>query len=121
MCDPLPDHVLPCACIDDGTANRCGSGEEEQAEDMAVAQEGSFGARVRRLREAAGLSQEELAERVGLSPSVSIALNPGSQNQPTRPPLLPLPKPLTPLRPAPSPQPMRPRTVPEGPPPSYRA
>ena len=31
-------------------------GEEEQAKSMAVAQEGSFGARLRRLREAAGLT-----------------------------------------------------------------
>ncbi len=49
---------------------------------MAVAQEGSFGARLRRLRQAAGLTQEELASRAGLSPDAVSALERGQRNRP---------------------------------------
>ncbi len=71
------------ACIDDGTANRREQDEEERAEDMAaVAQEGSFGARLRRLREAASLTQEELASRAGLSPNAVSALERGQRKHP---------------------------------------
>jgi transcriptional regulator with XRE-family HTH domain len=57
-------------------------GEEEQAKIMAVAQEGSFGARLRRLREAAGLTQEELASRVGLSSDAVSRLERGQRKHP---------------------------------------
>ena len=49
---------------------------------MAVAREGSFGARLRRLREAASLTQEELASRAGLS---SDAVSKLERSQRTRP------------------------------------
>ncbi len=49
---------------------------------MAVAHEGSFGARLRRLREAAGLTQEELASRAGLSPDAVSALERGQRKRP---------------------------------------
>ena len=49
---------------------------------MAVAQEGSFGAQLRRLREAAGLTQEELASRAGLSPTAVGALERGQRRRP---------------------------------------
>jgi transcriptional regulator with XRE-family HTH domain len=57
-------------------------GEEEQAQIMAVAQEGSFGARLRRLREAAGLTQEELASRAGLSSDAVSRLECGQRKHP---------------------------------------
>jgi transcriptional regulator with XRE-family HTH domain len=46
---------------------------------MAVAQEGSFGARLRRLREAAGLTQEELASRARLSSDAVSSLERGQR------------------------------------------
>jgi predicted ATPase/DNA-binding XRE family transcriptional regulator len=49
---------------------------------MAVAQEGSFGAQLRKLREAAGLTQEELASRAGLSPTAVSALERGQRKRP---------------------------------------
>jgi transcriptional regulator with XRE-family HTH domain len=49
---------------------------------MAVAQEGSFGAQLRKLREAAGLTQEELASRAGLSPTAVSALERGQRKHP---------------------------------------
>ena len=49
---------------------------------MAVAQEGSFGARLRQLREAAGLTQEELASRAGLSSDAVSTLERGQRNRP---------------------------------------
>ena len=49
---------------------------------MAVAQEGSFGARLRRLREAAGLTQEELASRARLSSDAISALERGQRKRP---------------------------------------
>ena len=49
---------------------------------MAVAQEGSFGARLRRLREAAGLTQEELASRAGLSSDAVSRLERGQRKHP---------------------------------------
>ncbi len=49
---------------------------------MAVAQEGSFGARLRRLREAAGLTQEELTSRVGLSSDAVSRLERGQRKHP---------------------------------------
>src|SRR5918998_1192277 len=49
---------------------------------MAVAQEGSFGARLRRLREAAGLTQEKLASRAGLSPDAVSRLERGQRKHP---------------------------------------
>lgn len=58
------------------------AGEEEQAKIMAVAQEGSFGARLRRLREAAGLTQEELASRAGLSSDAVSRLERGQRKHP---------------------------------------
>jgi transcriptional regulator with XRE-family HTH domain len=57
-------------------------GEEEQAKSMAVAREGSFGARLRRLREAAGFTQEELAVRAGLSPDAIGTLERGQRKHP---------------------------------------
>jgi transcriptional regulator with XRE-family HTH domain len=53
---------------------------------MAVAQEGSFGAQLRKLREEAGLTQEELALRAGLSPTAVSALERGQRKRPTRTP-----------------------------------
>ena len=49
---------------------------------MAVAHEGSFGARLRRLREAAGLTQEELALRAGLSSDAVSRLERGQRKRP---------------------------------------
>ncbi len=49
---------------------------------MAVAQEGSFGARLRWLREAAGLTQEELASRAGLSSDAVSRLERGQRKHP---------------------------------------
>ncbi len=49
---------------------------------MPVAQEGSFGARLRRLREAAGLTQEELASRAGLSSDAVSRLERGQRKHP---------------------------------------
>src|SRR5918998_495104 len=49
---------------------------------MAVAQEGSFGARLRRLREAAGLTQEKLASRAGLSSDAVSRLERGQRKHP---------------------------------------
>ncbi|MDP8974589.1 MAG: helix-turn-helix domain-containing protein [Actinomycetota bacterium] len=49
---------------------------------MAVAREGSFGARLRRLREAAGFTQEELAARAGLSSDAVSALERGQRKRP---------------------------------------
>ena len=51
---------------------------------MAVAQEGSFGAQLRNLREAAGLTQEELALKAGLSPTAVSALERGQRKRPYR-------------------------------------
>ena len=44
----------------------------------------TFGSRLRQLREAAGLTQEELALRAGLSPRAISALERGGGNDPTR-------------------------------------
>src|SRR3712207_3783386 len=63
-------------------AIRRGWGEEKQAKSMAVAQEGSFGGRLRRLREAAGLTQEELASRAGLSSDAVSRLERGQRKHP---------------------------------------
>ncbi len=49
---------------------------------MAVAQEGSFDARLRRLRKAAGLTQEELASRAGLSSDAVSRLERGQRKHP---------------------------------------
>ena len=49
---------------------------------MAVAQEGSFGAQLRQLREAAGLTQEELALRAHLSSDAVSKLEPGQRRRP---------------------------------------
>ena len=56
--------------------------EEKQAKSMAVAREESFGARLRRLREAAGLTQEELASRAGLSSDAVSRLERGQRKHP---------------------------------------
>src|SRR3712207_160650 len=63
-------------------AIRRGWGEEKQAKSMAVAKEGTFGARLRRLREVAGLTQEELASRAGLSADAVSALERGQRKRP---------------------------------------
>ncbi len=49
---------------------------------MARAQEGSFGTRLKRLREAAGLTQEELASGAGLSSDAISALERGQRKRP---------------------------------------
>lgn len=48
----------------------------------AARPEGSFGARLRALRDAAGLTQEELASRAGLSPNAIGALERGQRRRP---------------------------------------
>jgi transcriptional regulator with XRE-family HTH domain len=45
-------------------------------------QDALFGARLRGLREAAGLTQEELAERAGLTAKGISALERGARNRP---------------------------------------
>jgi predicted ATPase/transcriptional regulator with XRE-family HTH domain len=57
-------------------------GEEEQAKSMAVAQQGSFGTRLRRFRKAASLTQEELASRAGLSSDAVSRLERGQRKHP---------------------------------------
>ncbi len=49
---------------------------------MSTAGQGSFGSRLRLLRESAGLSQEELAERAGLSSHAVSALERGTRTRP---------------------------------------
>ncbi len=49
---------------------------------VVVEERGSFGGRLRKLREAAGLSQEELAERAGLSSHAVSALERGTRTRP---------------------------------------
>lgn len=49
---------------------------------MASDEDASFGARLRRLREAAGLTQAELAERADLSPNAISALERGERTRP---------------------------------------
>jgi transcriptional regulator with XRE-family HTH domain len=49
---------------------------------MATAPEGSFGEQLRRLRERAGLTQEEVAERAGLTPDAIGMLERGVRRQP---------------------------------------
>ena len=49
---------------------------------MATSEGASFGARLRRLREASGLSQEELAHRAGLTPNAVGALERGERRRP---------------------------------------
>ncbi len=56
--------------------------EGKQTGNMAVAQEGSFGARLRQLREAAGLTQEELALRAKLSSDAVSKLERGQRRRP---------------------------------------
>ncbi len=58
---------------------RGGSPREASGEDAAAP---SFGERLRRLREAAGLSQEELASRAGLSPKAISLLERGQRKRP---------------------------------------
>src|SRR5918997_5252991 len=57
-------------------------GEEGQAKSMPIAQEGSFGARLRRLREYAVLTQEKLASRAGLSSDAVSRLERGQRKHP---------------------------------------
>ena len=49
---------------------------------MALARERSFGAQLKRLREAAGFTQEELASRAGLSSDAISALERGQRKYP---------------------------------------
>ena len=49
---------------------------------MATSEGVSFGARLRQLREAAGLSQEELARRAGLTPNAVGTLERGERRRP---------------------------------------
>ena len=50
--------------------------------DKVGEQDLTFGSRLRRLREAAGLTQEELALRAGLSPRAISALERGERQRP---------------------------------------
>ena len=59
------------------------SKEWERIRGMATTErDESFGSRLRRLREAAGLTQEELAERAGLSPMAIGMLERGQRRRP---------------------------------------
>jgi predicted ATPase/DNA-binding XRE family transcriptional regulator len=59
------------------------SKEWERIREMATTErDESFGSRLRRLREAAGLTQEELAERAGLSPMAIGMLERGQRKRP---------------------------------------
>lgn len=49
---------------------------------MSPKQESTFGARLRRLRESAGLTQEELASRAGLTPNGVSGLERGQRKRP---------------------------------------
>src|SRR5215211_5343941 len=51
-------------------------------EDTTDERGDGFGARLRRVREAAGLAQEELAERAGLSPNTIGGLERGERRHP---------------------------------------
>ena len=55
---------------------------ERRSRGGASGQGGTFGARLRRLREAAGITQEELASRAGLSPNAVSALERGARRRP---------------------------------------
>lgn len=81
MCGPAASRVLPYARVGHGAHHR-GWVEEGRTGDLAIAREGAFGARLRRLREAAGLTQEELALRAGVSPHAVGALERGQRRRP---------------------------------------
>ena len=55
---------------------------KEKGRGASPEQVGSFGMRLRRLREAASLSQEELAEKAGLSPTAVSVLERGERKRP---------------------------------------
>src|SRR4028119_2003343 len=57
----------------------CGS---DRLKSMGTEQTSSFGAELRRYREAAGLTQEQLAERAGLATAAISALERGVRQRP---------------------------------------
>ncbi len=59
-----------------------GGAMDAPPEAAASEQDGAFGARLRRAREAAGLAQEELAERAGLSVNTVGGLERGEHRHP---------------------------------------
>ena len=56
--------------------------QEKSAEQSAKREASSFGARLRGLRQAVGITQEELANRAGLSPNAVSALERGQRRRP---------------------------------------
>ena len=55
---------------------------EDRPESVSPEQESPLGTRLRRLREAAGLTQEELALRAGLTPNAVSDLERGKTRRP---------------------------------------
>ena len=77
--------VLPtivCHCYHGGAQRRGVQAEDRSLSVSPEQEEPTFGAWLRRLRESAGLTQEELAFRAGLTPNGVSALERGQRKRP---------------------------------------